>query len=108
MCLVVRMSLGSFMQGVLWSVCGLLDCFGHSRGKVFGSGEGRGERETRKESVWMSLCKFSFGLSYLQLRCSRDGCMSDSEDGGRPQTRGMDLGHLRPLGWSRPGEGAIS
>ena len=51
MCLVVRMSLGSFMQGVLWSVCGLLDCFGHSRGKVFGSGEGRGERTKERISL---------------------------------------------------------
>lgn len=49
--LVIRKSLGGFMPGVLWSVCGLLDCFGHSRGKVFGSGEDRGERDKEKVSL---------------------------------------------------------
>lgn len=49
--LVIRKSLGGFMPRVLWSVCGLLDCFGHSRGKVFGSGEDRGERDKEKVSL---------------------------------------------------------
>lgn len=50
-CLVIRMSSGGFMQGVLRSVCGLLDCFGRSRGKVFGSGEARGENDKGKISL---------------------------------------------------------
>lgn len=50
-CLVIRMSSGGLMQGVLRSVCGLLDCFGCSRGKVFGSGEARGEKDKGKISV---------------------------------------------------------